>query len=423
MAFEFKLPDIGEGLVEGEIVKWLVDVGDTLVEDQAMVEVMTDKATVELPSPVAGTVTALNAAEGDVVPVGNVIIVIDDDGAAPAKPEKPEKQEKAAKAAEPAAKPQAAAEPEVEAPAAPAPDRAAPGKVLATPATRKYAREKGVEIGRVTGTGPRGRVTKSDVDAIAAAPAAPADSSAAEPAPVAIHASAGDQRVPLRGLRRLISQSMSRSKRTAAHFTLVEEARVDELVRLRTVLNADRAEGEPKLTYLPFFMKAAAVALREFPYLNASLDDAAQEIIVKGAINIGIAVDTPNGLSVPVVKSVPAKTIVELSAEVEALAGRAREGRSTKDDITGGTFTITSTGKYGGLLATPVINHPEVAILGVHAIKAKPVVEDGAIVVGEVMNLSLSVDHRVVDGMTGARFLNLVVRLLEEPGRLLASLR
>lgn len=419
MAFEFKLPDIGEGLVEGEIVKWLVDVGDTLVEDQAMVEVMTDKATVELPSPVAGTVTALNAAEGDVVPVGNVIIVIDDDGAAPAKPEKPEKpekQEKAAKAAEPAAKPQAAAEPEVEAPAA-------PGKVLATPATRKYAREKGVEIGRVTGTGPRGRVTKSDVDAIAAAPAAPADSSAAEPAPVAIHASAEDQRVPLRGLRRLISQSMSRSKRTAAHFTLVEEARVDELVRLRTVLNADRAEGEPKLTYLPFFMKAAAVALREFPYLNASLDDAAQEIIVKGAINIGIAVDTPNGLSVPVVKSVPAKTIVELSAEIEALAGRAREGRSTKDDITGGTFTITSTGKYGGLLATPVINHPEVAILGVHAIKAKPVVEDGAIVVGEVMNLSLSVDHRVVDGMNGARFLNLVVRLLEEPGRLLASLR
>jgi pyruvate dehydrogenase E2 component (dihydrolipoamide acetyltransferase) len=418
MAYEFKLPDIGEGLVEGEIVKWLVEAGGKVGEDEPMVEVMTDKATVELPAPVAGTVRELRAKEGQVVPVGEVIIVIDEEGGAPAEAPAVEEAGPPEEATGPAeAVPEPSPPPTDAAPAEGAPPRT--GRVLATPATRKYAREKSVDINLLTGTGPRGRVTKEDVDRHAAAStAAPA---AAAPVPVA--STEEDQRVPLRGLRRLISQSMARSKRTAAHFTIVEEAHVDELVRLREALKAEVAETGATLTYLPFVMKALVRALREFPYLNASLDDAAGEIVLKGRINLGIAVDTDQGLSVPVVKDVPGKTIPELAAEVDALATRAREGKSSQEDVSDGTFTITSTGRQGGLLATPVINHPEVAILGVHAIKKRPVVRNDEIVVGHVMNLSLSLDHRVVDGMSGARFLMRVIELLEEPGRLLLGMR
>jgi pyruvate dehydrogenase E2 component (dihydrolipoyllysine-residue acetyltransferase) len=435
MSYEFKLPDIGEGLVEGEIVKWLVAVGDTLVEDQPMVEVMTDKATVELPSPAAGTVSDIRAEEGEVVPVGTVIIVIDDGGAAPAaeaaakataakEPAAPapepaaEAAEAPEPAAEPVAKPAPAPEPAAEPAAASA--KASGGRVLATPATRKYAREHDVDISTVSGTGPRARVLKADIDAHQKGGSAPAAPAAKAHVPVA--ALEHDQVIPVRGLRRLISQTMARSKRTAAHFTIVEEAHVDELIRLRDVLNADLMEGETKHSYLPFVMKALVVALREFPYLNASYDDEKQEITLKARINLGIAVDTDAGLSVPVVRNVPGKTFPELSSEIVGLAERARAGKSTPDDIGDGTFTITSTGKMGGLLATPVINHPEVAILGVHAIKRKPVVRGDEIVIGNVMNVSLSLDHRVVDGMTGARFLNRVISLLEEPGRLLARL-
>lgn len=438
MAYEFKLPDIGEGLVEGEIVKWLVSKGDTVEEDQAMVEVMTDKATVELPAPVAGTVASIHAKEGEVVPVGNVIITIDDGGGAPAEEEpasakaeaepaakeEPEPEKKAPEKKEaPAPKREAAPAPAPKAaPSGPEPKRRGRTRVLATPATRKYAREKGVEITEVEGTGPRGRVTKEDVDDHGRrAPAA--GSAPAAPAPVEITAGAEDERIPLRGLRRLISQSMARSKRTAAHFTIVEELEASELVRLRGVLKPEAAEAGAKLTYLPFVMKALVVALREFPYMNSSLDEAAQEIVLRREINIGIAVDTDRGLTVPVVKNVPGKNLIELATEVEELSQRARDGKSTQEDISGGTFTITSTGRRGGLLATPVINHPEVAILGVHAIKKKPVVKDDEIVVGNVMNLSLSLDHRVVDGMTGANFLLRVAALLEEPGRLLLGLR
>ena len=410
MAYEFKLPDIGEGLVEGEIVKWLVAVGDTLSEDQPMVEVMTDKATVELPSPTEGTVSDIRAEEGEVVPVGNIIIVIDDNSGGPP-------TESAAPAAQtPAPAPAPSAPPPAAAPTSPT------GRVLAAPATRKYARENDVDINRVVGTGPRGRVTREDIDNLrGASPAAPR--SAPPPAPAPITALETDQIIPVRGLRRLISQSMARSKRTAAHFTIVEEAHVDELVRLRQVLNADLREGETKITFLPFVMKALVVAIREFPYLNASYDEEKQEIVLKARVNLGIAVDTDAGLSVPVIHNVPGKDFQQLSAEIVGAADRARAGKSTTEDVSDGTFTITSTGKHGGLLATPVINHPEVAIIGIHAIKKKPVVRNDEIVVGQVMNVSLSLDHRVVDGMTGARFLARVISLLEEPGRLLASLK
>ncbi|MCU0725408.1 MAG: 2-oxo acid dehydrogenase subunit E2 [Planctomycetes bacterium] len=415
MAFEFKMPDIGEGLVEGEIVKWLVKAGEKIAEDQPMVEVLTDKATVELPSPRAGTVRELRAKEGDVVPVGTVIIVIDEAGGAAKPAPEPTKP-----APEPA-KPAAPKGPPPREPAPPAePPREPPARVLATPAVRKYARERGVEIAAIAGTGPQGRVTREDVDRHVAAPAT-APAAATTPAPHAVAPLAEDRRVPLRGLRRLISQSMARSKRTAAHFTIVEEAFVDELVRLREKL---RDEVEPaRLSYLPFVMKALVPALREFPYLNSSMDDASNEIVLHGGIHLGFAVDTAAGLTVPVVHDVPGKTIPELAAEIEALADRARAGRATPEDLRGGTFTITSTGPEGGLHATPVINHPEVAILGVHAIRRKPVVRGDEIAIGHVMHLSLSLDHRVVDGMTGARFLTRVVRLLEEPGRLLLGMK
>jgi pyruvate dehydrogenase E2 component (dihydrolipoamide acetyltransferase) len=277
-----------------------------------------------------------------------------------------------------------------------------------------------VDINRIEGTGPRGRVTKDDVRKFAEGGA---PSEAPSVPSVEVTSSEEDERIPLRGLRRLISQSMARSKRTAAHFTIVEEAHVDELVRLRGALKGEAEEAGAKLTYLPFVMKALVKVLREFPYMNASLDDEAQEIVLRKAINIGIAVDTPNGLSVPVVKNVPGKTLIDLAIDLEEVSGRAREGKSTQDDVHGGTFTITSTGKQGGLLATPVINHPEVAILGVHAIKKRPVVRNDEIVVGHVMNLSLSIDHRVVDGMTGARFLLRLISYLEEPGRLLLGMK
>jgi pyruvate dehydrogenase E2 component (dihydrolipoamide acetyltransferase) len=413
MAYEFKLPDIGEGLVEGEIVKWLVAVGDTLSEDQPMVEVMTDKATVELPSPTEGTVSDIRAEEGEVVPVGDIIIVIDDNSGGPA----------AVSAAPEATTPAPATPAPAPAPATPvpAPAPASPtGRVLAAPATRKYAREQDVDINRVVGSGPRGRVTREDIDNLrGASPAAPTSA----PAPTPVTALETDQVIPVRGLRRLISQSMARSKRTAAHFTIVEEAHVDELVRLRQVLNADLREGETKITFLPFVMTALVVAIREFPYLKASSDEQKQEIVLKARVNLGIAVDTDAGLSVPVIHNVPGKDFQQLSAEIVGAADRARAGKSTTEDVSDGTFTITSTGKHGGLLATPVINHPEVAIIGIHAIKKKPVVRNDEIVVGQVMNVSLSLDHRVVDGMTGARFLARVISLLEEPGRLLASLK
>jgi len=432
MAYEFKLPDIGEGLVEGEIVKWLVAAGDTVEEDQPMVEVLTDKATVELPAPTAGTVSELKADEGEVVPVGQVIIVIDDGaGEAPAKEEKKEKEpeketekekekekekeepEPAKEEKEPEPEPKREREPERK----PEPKAGERKRVLATPATRKLARERDVDITQVRGTGPRGRVTKEDVESFAerGAEAAPAAAPSAE--------TPEDRRVPVRGLRRLISQSMARSKGTAAHFTLVEEVHCDELVRLRGALKEEAEREGAKLTYLPFVMKALVPVLREFPFMNSQMDDDAQEIVLKGGINLGFATDTEAGLTVPVIHDVPNKSVLELAKEIEQAAARAREGRSTQEDVSGGTFTITSTGRQGGLLATPVINHPEVAILGVHAIKKKPVVRDDEIVVGHVMNLSLSLDHRVVDGMTGARFLNRLIEILSEPGRLLLSLR
>ncbi len=404
---DFKLPDIGEGVAEGEIVTWLVKAGDPVKEDQPFVEVMTDKATVQLPSPVAGTVKELKFKEGAVVKVGSVIAVFDTVGGA-TKAAPTAKQEAApAQARATTAAPTAPV-------AAPAPARTS-DKVLAAPATRRRAREAGIDLAQVRGTGPHGRVTNADLEGVSGGAAAAPARRPAAPLPKGPR----EERIPLKGLRRKIAEQMTRSKDTAAHFTYVEECDMTEIVSLREAAKAQTAERGAKLTFLPFIIKALIPALREFPYVNSSLDDASGEIVLKRYYHIGIAVDTKDGLMVVNVRDADQKSLWELAKEIDRLAAAARAGKATREELTGSTFTITSTGNVGGLLATPIINHPEVAILGVHQIKAKPAVRDGHIVIRQIGNFSMSFDHRVVDGMTGAQFLKRVLDTLEDPKRML----
>ncbi len=416
---EFKLPDIGEGVHEGEITKWLVQPGDLLKADQPMVEVMTDKATVEIPSPIAGTVDSLGAKEGETVQVGKTLLTIRESGSpakVAAKIEAPV-QQRTVQASAPERK--------VE-------DEVVPFNVLATPATRKLARDLEVDLKGIKGTGLQGRVTKVDVqmaaegqEAAAARPshtltgvesAATSGSTAlARPALVQVGTT---QRIPLKGLRKKIAEAMARSTHTAAHFTFVEEVDFTEVVKLRLAHKPEAEKRGVKLTFLPFILKALVPALKEFPYLNSSLDDAAGEIVLKGDYHIGIATDTPNGLIVPVIKNVDRKSIWELAADIQVLSDRARNGKSTMEDLKGGTFTITNAGSIGGVFATPVINHPEVAILGVNAVRKRPMVVDDQIVIREMMFLAISVDHRVVDGADAARFMNRLAYFLTDPSRL-----
>ena len=433
---EFKLPDIGEGIAEGEIVSWKVSAGQAVQEEDEFVEVMTDKATVTITVPFTGSIAELKCAEGDVVPVGSVIAVIDAGGAGAAAPAK-EEAAPAAPAAEAAAAPPAApaaapapaaaavAPPPAPAPAAPAAFvQSSPGKVLAAPATRRRAREMGIDLATITPTGPRGRVTNDDLSTGAAVPAAAGGAAVGGHSfpPIAIPpAPEGrtETRTPFRGLRRKIADAMTRSKYTATHFTYVDDIDVTDLVKIRKEAKAAYADRGVNVTYLPFIMKAIVAAMRAHPEMNASLDEVTNEFVVKGYFNFGIATDTDNGLIVPVIKDVDRKSIGELAAELQDLAQRTREGKVTVDDLTGGTFTITNAGNIGGLFATPVINFPEVAICGVHAIKDTPVIRDGACVPGKKMYLSVSIDHRLVDGATGAHWMNVVKDHLEQPYRML----
>jgi pyruvate dehydrogenase E2 component (dihydrolipoamide acetyltransferase) len=453
---EFKLPDIGEGIAEGEIVKWLVKPGQQVAEHEAVVEVMTDKATVEVPSPRAGTIVELRAAEGEVVPVGSVIFVLGT-GAAPAAatpatatPTTATPKAATPKAATPA---KAAAAPErpsgSPAPAAsngaasarPAPERPG-GRVLAVPSARRVARDLGLDLSAVPGSGRNGVIRRADVEAFAkgtvAAPAAksalqqtaaaaergataPAPSRAPAPA-VSLAAVEGETRIPFRGVRRKIAEAMVRSKYTAPHFTVVEELDVTELVRLRERAKAYGETRGVKVTYMPFIMRACAIALRQFPMLNAKLDEATNEIVRYGHVDLGIATDTKNGLIVPVVRGAHRKGVLELAADLNELAARTRDGKVKAEELSGSTFSITNAGNIGGILATPIINFPEVAILGVHRIVKRPGVvetdEGDVIEVRHYMNLSCSVDHRLADGADGARFLVELKRLLEDPGLL-----
>ncbi len=443
MNFEFKLPDIGEGTVEGEIVKWLVKAGDAIQEDQPMVEVMTDKATVVLPSPKAGTVVETRGKEGGIAKVGSVIVVI---------------ATGAGGAAAPAAKPAAAAPaPNLEsrisnlAPS-PAPSGA---RALATPATRKLAREKGVDLNSLTGSGRHGQVTRADVenagggcvggqfhgampDSLAQAamavsgpgalgPSAALAASMARvpvkpiPAP-AVSGEKREERTPFRGLRKKIAEKMHQSKTTAAHFTYVEECDFTELSKVRASLKPHAEAYGVKLTYLPFFFKAMAITLRKHPKLNSMLDEKTQEWVVKHYYNIGISVDTPTGLIVPVVKHCESRSILSIAAELQRVADEARTGKSKLEDLQGGTITVTSVGNIGGALATPIINFPEVAILGMNKIAPRPVVRDGQIVIRDMAYLAISLDHRLIDGADGARFMTDLVKLLENPAAMLLEL-
>ena len=422
----FKLPDIGEGVVEGEVVQWHVSVGDKVAEDDALVDVMTDKATVTIPSPHDGEITALHGGVGDMVAVGAVLIEFDGDGDSPAT----EPAEKAAPEPEPEPSPEPAAAPAPAAATAPvapppvpsisapaplptvsAPAPSAGGKALASPAVRRRAREAGVDLSGVRGSGPAGRIRHADLDAFIAA-----GGMVQGAAPVAYSTRRTDvEEIKVVGLRRKIAEAMTISKRHIPHFSYFEEIDVTELEELRQTLNATRSPEQPKLTYLPFIMLALAKLMPKHPECNAHYDEANGLVRRYGAINLGIATQTDRGLFVPVVKHTEAMDVWQAAAEMQRVSGAARNGTATLDDLTGSTFTITSLGRDGGLGATPIINHPEVAILGIHKARDMPVARKGDIVVRRIMNVSSSFDHRIVDGANGAALVQSLKRMLEHP--------
>ncbi|WP_178915811.1 2-oxo acid dehydrogenase subunit E2 [Natronomonas gomsonensis] len=522
MVREFKLPDVGEGLTEAEIVSWLVEVGDTVREDQPVAEVETDKAVVEVPSPVNGTVREILAEEGEMVPVGEVIITFDVEGEPVEEPAETEAgDEDGAESDEPEPAVTPVDEDGSEAPAeTDAEPSAKGGRVFAAPSARRLARELDVDIAAVAGSGPGGRVTESDVrtaaeggaeaeseaepepataasddgvqsatrrvsddgaeatePATASAEAADRERTLAAPAtrklaeekgvdldsvpteetrdgeafvsPEAVEAyaeaqqaaqqadaeavSAGaggdgetvaapsveDERIPYRGIRRTIGKQMERSKFTAPHVTHHDEVDVTRLVETRGNLKAEAEERGTKLSYMPFVMKAVVAGLKQHPMLNAQLDEDNEEIVVRGDYNIGVATATEAGLMVPVVKGVDRKGMLDIAAEMNELVGKARERSIAREEMQGGTFSITNFGAIGGEYATPIINYPESAILGLGAIKDKPRVIDGEVVPRKVMTLSLSIDHRVIDGAEAAQFVNTVKEYLETPELLL----
>ena len=504
--YEFELPDVGEGVAEGEIVQWLVDEGDTVSEDQAVAEVETDKAVVEVPSPVNGTVNEIRAEEGEVVPVGTVIITFAEEGDdAPQETSAEEPAETRTDTATESGPDTEGAETgsaEAEGAETPTPS----GRVFAAPSARRLARELGVDIGSVEGSGPGGRVSDADVRAAAeggaeadteeppesapkqavtrvsddevtdttgttatpqsAEPAANRERTLAAPAtrrlaeesgididtvptdeerdgeafvtPAAVEAYAEaqqaaqradaaaatqpgerEERVPYRGIRRTIGQAMERSKFTAPHVTHHDEVDVTELVETRSELKEAAEQQGIALSYMPFVMKACVAALREFPMVNSMLDEEAEEIVQKHYYNIGVATATDAGLMVPVVQDAGQKGLLQLASEMNELVGKARERSISREEMQGGTFTLTNVGVIGGEYATPIVNHPEVAILALGAIKEKPRVVDGEVVPRHVMTLSLSFDHRVLDGAIAAQFTNRVEEFLENPKLLL----
>ena len=408
----FKLPDIGEGVVEGEVVQWHVAAGDEVTEDDPIVDVMTDKATVTIPSPITGVVSSLSGDVGEMVAVGSALVEFDSDAAAVSISESGPSVESEAEP-EPSSEPEPAPAPEP-VPLAPEPSAApvaSSGKVLASPAIRRRAREAGVDLSQVRGSGPAGRVRHADLDAYIAADGAV---SGAAPSAYSIKRT-GVTEVKVVGLRRKIAEQMTISKRTIPHFSYFEEADVTELETLRQMLNASRDESQPKLTYLPFIMLALSKIMPDHPECNAHYDDQGEVVSRHDAVHIGIATQTERGLYVPVVKHVEAMDAWQAAAELQRVAGAARGGTASLDDLTGSTFTITSLGRDGGLGATPIINHPEVAILGIHKARDMPVAKDGQVVVRRIMNLSSSFDHRVVDGADGAALVQHLRRMLEHP--------
>jgi pyruvate dehydrogenase E2 component (dihydrolipoamide acetyltransferase) len=429
MRFEFKLPDIGEGVAEGEVVTWHVREGDSVAEDQIMVEVMTDKATVTIGAPKAGKIAELRAQVGSQVRVGDVLVVIQT-GNGSAHPEPTPKATTASAVGDireslpgaglltvPDGGSPRSAEPEPTQAIVPptAFESHWSEKPLATPATRKLARDLGVDLRRVPPSSGSGRVTKEDVHAAVEASKrqsqAPAQARSARRPP----ADRADKRIPFVGLRRRIAERMQQAKNTAAHFTFVEECDASRLISLRDSLKPRAAAEGVELTFLPFIVKAVCCALKQHPMLNSSLDTQTNELILHGACHIGIAAATDQGLVVPVIHDADALDLFDLAREISRLGEQARKGKLTVAELSGSTFTVTSLGKQAGLLAVPILNLPNVGILGVHRIKERPVVRDGQIAIGQIMILSLSLDHRIVDGHVGAAFAYDVIANLEEP--------
>ena len=430
------MPDIGEGIAEGEIVHWFVKEGDVVREDAPLVSVLTDKANVEIPSPRTALILKIHAQEGEKVKVGAPLVTFGQGSVAPSS-----KFSEMPRGPAPAPVSAAPAMPLSTGP--PAPTGGEPS-VLATPYVRRRAAELGVNLAGIKGSGPGGRVTDADLESLTTASSAarsesvpptqlplPTESPKAPPAPPESPpppiAPAKDadmvERIPLRGIRRVIAEHMTEAMHKAAHYTYVEEIDATELVRHRDRLAKHIEKRGPKLSYLPFIIKAVVAGLAAFPRVNATMDDARQELVVHRDFNIGIATAAPEGLVVPVIHGADHKSLAKLAEEIQTLSDKARAGKLTLPEMSGGTFTITSLGALGGLLATPILNYPEVAILGVHQIKKRPVYqEDGSIGAAHLMNLSLSLDHRVLDGIVGAQFMSVVKANLEDPHLMFAEM-
>lgn len=414
-----KMPDIGEGIAEVELSQWHVKVGDLVVEDQVLADVMTDKAMVDIPSPVHGKVIALGGQPGEVMAVGSVLISIEVEGAGNLK-----------ESAAPAPVKEAPAAPKAEAvveskpaPAAPRPAavcqgpmvaREADERPLASPAVRKHALDLGIQLRLVRGSGPAGRVLHEDLEAYLAQ----GQSNASAPVAAAYAQRNDEEQIQVIGMRRKIAQRMQDATQRAAHFSYVEEIDVTAIEELRAHLNEKHGASRGKLTLLPFLVRALVVALRDFPQINARYDDEAQVITRLGAVHVGVATQSDVGLMVPVVRHAEARSLWDSATEISRLASAARNGKASRDELSGSTITLTSLGALGGIVSTPVLNLPEVAIVGVNKIVERPMVVKGQVVIRKMMNLSSSFDHRVVDGMDAALFIQAIRGLIEQPATL-----
>ena len=421
--YVFKLPDVGEGTAEAEIAAWHVAVGDMVTEDQHLVDIMTDKAVVEIPSPVAGRIVTLHGAAGEMRPVGGALIEFEVEGAGNAKAAAPPKPVEAAPVAVKPPEPKPVeAKPATTAPAPVAREaakpafatRAAGDKPLASPAVRKRAWDLGIELQFVPGTGPAGRIGHDDLDGFIAA----GGSTAKAAGPARDVKREGVEEIKIIGLRRKIAEKMQEAKRRIPHFSYIEEIDVTALEELRQHLNATKKADRPKLTILPFLMRAMTRVLPDYPQINARFDDDAGVVHRHAGVHMGIATQTPTGLVVTVVAHAEALDVWQSATEVARLATAARDGKATREEMSGSTITITSLGAMGGLASTPVINRPEVAIVGVNKMIDRPMVRDGQIVIRKMMNLSASFDHRIVDGWDAAEFIQRIRALLEQPATL-----
>ncbi|MEM0287348.1 MAG: dihydrolipoamide acetyltransferase family protein [Nitrososphaerota archaeon] len=399
MSYQVKLPDIGEGIAEGEIVKWLVKEGDSVKQDQPIVEVMTDKVNVQIPSPKNGIIRRILAQEGQMVKVGQAILEIDAEGQEQAEMQPPSQvtKEEISKKEE---------------------KQTVQENVIATPSVRRLARELSVDITKVKGSGPLGRITEQDVKAYAQQRT---ESATQMTETVTKEKEEEVEIYQLRGVRRNISEHLVKARNATVAVTHVDEADVTELVSLREALKGPAEKKGVKLTYLPIIMKALIPVLKEFPFVNASLDDEREAIVLKKYYNIGIATDTEQGLIVPVIKNVDKKDVFQIASELNNLAEKARNGALTLDEVKGSTFSITNPGTFGGLFATPMINWPDVAILGIYKISKRPVVKDGEIQIRDTTYLSLTFDHRVIDGAYAARFMSRLIEILQDPKRIMSE--